>query len=138
MAFGIAVFIGAWRMDRLENLHINKYEVPGTVPGILGAAVALLGRCSRCARCGAARCNPRAPLRRDRRAAASTWGSCSARCSPMRWCWSGTASRSGWRPSPSWPASSSSSTVSGNRRWAAARASRSCWPWSTARAPVPS
>ncbi|RYY68012.1 MAG: tripartite tricarboxylate transporter TctB family protein [Comamonadaceae bacterium] len=43
MAFGLAVFIGAWRMDRLENLHINKYEVPGLVPGILGAAVALLG-----------------------------------------------------------------------------------------------
>lgn len=42
-AFGLAVFIGAWRMDRLENLHINKYEVPGLVPGILGLAVALLG-----------------------------------------------------------------------------------------------
>lgn len=42
-AFGVAVAIGAWRMDRLENLHINKYEVPGLVPGILGAAVALLG-----------------------------------------------------------------------------------------------
>jgi hypothetical protein len=43
MAFGGAVFIGAWRMDRLEHLHINKYEAPGLVPGILGAAVLLLG-----------------------------------------------------------------------------------------------
>lgn len=42
-AFGLAVAIGAWRMDRLENLHINKYEVPGLVPGLLGAAIVLLG-----------------------------------------------------------------------------------------------
>jgi hypothetical protein len=43
MAFGGAVSIGSWRMDRLENLHINKYEVPGLVPGLLGTAVLLLG-----------------------------------------------------------------------------------------------
>ena len=43
MAFGAAVAIGAWRMDRLENLNINKYEAPGLVPGLLGAAVLLLG-----------------------------------------------------------------------------------------------
>lgn len=43
VAFGGAVAIGAWRMDRLENLHINKYEAPGLVPGLLGAAVLLLG-----------------------------------------------------------------------------------------------
>ena len=43
MAFGGAVAIGSWRMDRLENLHINKYEVPGLVPGLLGTAVFLLG-----------------------------------------------------------------------------------------------
>jgi hypothetical protein len=43
MAFGGAVAIGSWRMDRLENLHINKYEAPGLVPGLLGAAVFLLG-----------------------------------------------------------------------------------------------
>jgi hypothetical protein len=43
IAFGAAVAIGAWRMDRLENLHINKYEVPGLVPGILGAVIVLLG-----------------------------------------------------------------------------------------------
>lgn len=43
VAFGGAVAIGAWRMDRLENLHINQYEVPGLVPGILGAFIVLLG-----------------------------------------------------------------------------------------------
>jgi ABC-type Fe3+-siderophore transport system permease subunit len=43
MLFGAAVAVGAWRMDRLEHLHINKYEAPGLVPGILGATVLLLG-----------------------------------------------------------------------------------------------
>jgi hypothetical protein len=42
MAFGGAVAIGSWRMDRLEHLHINKYEAPGLVPGLLGSAVFLL------------------------------------------------------------------------------------------------
>lgn len=40
---GAAIAIGAWRMDRLENLHINKYEVPGLVPGLLGCALVVLG-----------------------------------------------------------------------------------------------
>lgn len=43
MAFGGAVTVGAWRMDRLERLNINKYEAPGLVPGLLGFAVLLLG-----------------------------------------------------------------------------------------------
>ena len=43
VAFGLAVTIGAWRMDRLANLHINRYEIPGLVPGLLGAAIVLLG-----------------------------------------------------------------------------------------------
>ena len=42
-AFGAAVTIGAWRMDRLEHLHINPYEMPGLVPLLLGAAMLLLG-----------------------------------------------------------------------------------------------
>ena len=42
-AFGAAVTIGAWRMDRLEHLHINPYEIPGLVPLLLGAAMLLLG-----------------------------------------------------------------------------------------------
>ena len=43
MLFGAAVVVGAWRMDRLERLNINKYEVPGLVPGLLGAAICILG-----------------------------------------------------------------------------------------------
>lgn len=43
VAFGGAVTIASWRMDRLENLHINKYEAPGLVPGLLGFAVVVLG-----------------------------------------------------------------------------------------------
>jgi hypothetical protein len=41
--FGGAVFVAAWRMDRLENLHINRYEIPGLVPMLLGAAIVVLG-----------------------------------------------------------------------------------------------
>lgn len=40
---GAAIAVASWRMDRLENLHINKYEIPGLVPGLLGAAIAVLG-----------------------------------------------------------------------------------------------
>jgi VanZ family protein len=43
IAFGAAVAIGAWRMDRLERLNINPYEAPGLVPGLLGALIVLLG-----------------------------------------------------------------------------------------------
>lgn len=43
MVFGGAVAVGSWRMDRLEHLHINKYEIPGLVPGLLGTAILVLG-----------------------------------------------------------------------------------------------
>lgn len=43
MAFGAAVAVGAWRMDRLEKLHINPYEIPGLVPFVLGVTILLLG-----------------------------------------------------------------------------------------------
>lgn len=43
IVFGGAITVGAWRMDRLEHLHINKYEIPGLVPGLLGAAILVLG-----------------------------------------------------------------------------------------------
>ncbi|MEJ7931840.1 tripartite tricarboxylate transporter TctB family protein [Ramlibacter sp. AN1015] len=43
VAFGGAIALAAWRMDRLENLHINTYEVPGLVPGLLGCMLAVLG-----------------------------------------------------------------------------------------------
>ena len=43
IVFGGAITVGAWRMDRLEHLHINQYEIPGLVPGLLGAAILVLG-----------------------------------------------------------------------------------------------
>ena len=43
IAFGALVAVLSWRMDRLENLNINRYEVPGLVPGMLGTAILLLG-----------------------------------------------------------------------------------------------
>lgn len=43
VAFGAAVVVGSWTMDRLEHLHINKYEIPGLVPGLLGAVIVALG-----------------------------------------------------------------------------------------------
>ncbi|MEI8266357.1 MAG: tripartite tricarboxylate transporter TctB family protein [Betaproteobacteria bacterium] len=43
IAFGAAVALGAWRMDRLERLNINPYEAPGLVPGLLGGLIVLLG-----------------------------------------------------------------------------------------------
>lgn len=43
IAFGATVFTLSFRMDRLENLHINRYEIPGLVPMLLSAAIVLLG-----------------------------------------------------------------------------------------------
>jgi len=43
VAFGLAVLIGAWRMDRLESQGATLYTAPGLVPGILGAVLLLLG-----------------------------------------------------------------------------------------------
>jgi Tripartite tricarboxylate transporter TctB family len=43
VAFGLAVLIGAWRMDRLESQGASLYTAPGLVPGILGAVLLLLG-----------------------------------------------------------------------------------------------
>jgi hypothetical protein len=43
IVFGGAIAVGAWNMDRLEHLHINRYEAPGLVPGVLGAVIFLLG-----------------------------------------------------------------------------------------------
>lgn len=43
IAFGAGVFTLSWRMDRLENLNINRYEIPGLVPMMLSAAIVLLG-----------------------------------------------------------------------------------------------
>jgi hypothetical protein len=43
IAFGIAVSIGSWRMDRLENQDVNPYTVPGLLPGLLGIALIFFG-----------------------------------------------------------------------------------------------
>ena len=43
VAFGLAVMIAAWRMDRLESQGASLYTAPGLVPGILGAILLLLG-----------------------------------------------------------------------------------------------
>jgi hypothetical protein len=63
MLFGGAIAVASWRMDRLAHLHINPYEIPGLVPGLLGAAVFLLGGvlAVRALRAGALRTT--APLR---------------------------------------------------------------------------
>lgn len=38
-----AIVIGAWRMDRLEHLQASVYSAPGLVPGLIGAALAIMG-----------------------------------------------------------------------------------------------
>jgi hypothetical protein len=43
IAFGVAVSIGSWRMDRLENQDVNPYTVPGLLPGLLGIALIFFG-----------------------------------------------------------------------------------------------
>jgi len=41
IALGLAVFVGSWRMDRLESQNINPYTVPGLLPGLLGSLLGL-------------------------------------------------------------------------------------------------
>ena len=43
IALGLATVIGSVTMDRLENQNINPLTVPGLLPGLLGAAMILLG-----------------------------------------------------------------------------------------------
>lgn len=43
MVFGSAVAVASWRMDRLEHLNINAYEIPGLVPFVLGVTIFGLG-----------------------------------------------------------------------------------------------
>lgn len=43
IAFGVAVAIGSWRMDRLEDQDINPHTVPGLLPGLLGIALIFFG-----------------------------------------------------------------------------------------------
>ena len=41
LALGLAVFYFSWTMDRLEVRRISPATIPGLVPMILGAALAL-------------------------------------------------------------------------------------------------
>jgi hypothetical protein len=43
VAFGLAVMVAAWRMDRMTSQGASLYTAPGLVPGILGAVLLLLG-----------------------------------------------------------------------------------------------
>lgn len=43
MAFGAAVLVASWRMDRLESLHVNPWSAPGLLPGLLGVLIVLFG-----------------------------------------------------------------------------------------------
>jgi hypothetical protein len=76
IVFGAAIAVGAWNMDRLEHRHINQYEVPGLVPGVLGAVIALLGLvlALRSIGRGGLRAAPEAPPHEERRRMASVFG----------------------------------------------------------------
>jgi|JI8StandDraft_1071087.scaffolds.fasta_scaffold352721_1 hypothetical protein len=69
IVIGGAITSGAWTMDRLERLHINRYEAPGLVPGLLGAAIFVLGLvlAVRSVRRGALRATEAAPAPAGRR-----------------------------------------------------------------------
>lgn len=41
-ALGLAVVVESWRMPRFELRNINPWTVPGIVPGLLGAILAIL------------------------------------------------------------------------------------------------
>jgi Tripartite tricarboxylate transporter TctB family len=43
MAFGLAVLVAAWRMDRFESMGANLYSAPGLVPGLYGALMVVMG-----------------------------------------------------------------------------------------------
>lgn len=43
IAFGIAVLISSIQMPRFQEQHVNRFSVPGIVPGFLGAIIAFLG-----------------------------------------------------------------------------------------------
>lgn len=43
MAFGAAIVVGSWNMDRLERLGVSFYTAPGLMPGILGVLMIVCG-----------------------------------------------------------------------------------------------
>ena len=42
LALALAIIVLSWRMDRLERFQASIYSAPGLVPGLLGAALALM------------------------------------------------------------------------------------------------
>lgn len=43
MAFGVAILVGAWRMDRFASMGATVYTAPGLVPGIYGLLMIVMG-----------------------------------------------------------------------------------------------
>ena len=43
MAFGVAVLVLSIQMPRFEEQGVNRFSVPGIVPGFLGAIIGILG-----------------------------------------------------------------------------------------------
>ncbi len=43
IAFGIAIGIASWRMDRLERMGVSFFTAPGLVPGVLGVLITACG-----------------------------------------------------------------------------------------------
>jgi hypothetical protein len=43
IAFGAAIAVASWRMDRLEKLGVSFFTAPGLVPGILGVLMVACG-----------------------------------------------------------------------------------------------
>ncbi len=42
LALAIAIVVGSWVMDRLPHLGATLYQLPGLVPGLLGAAIGFM------------------------------------------------------------------------------------------------
>ena len=43
IVLGVAISIGAFRMDRLAQMNIEPWSAPGLVPGLLGVLIAVFG-----------------------------------------------------------------------------------------------
>lgn len=41
-ALGVIIIVASWRLDRLENLGINPWSVPGLTPGVVGVLMVVL------------------------------------------------------------------------------------------------
>jgi hypothetical protein len=42
MVFGLVVAVASWRIERLENLGINPWSIPGLLPAVVGLLIVLL------------------------------------------------------------------------------------------------